>query len=83
MWPTESATVWREVSQAILNMDWEKASEAKRRIEEKERELQREWKSRGEVWVPKHFSVAHAKDNEWDCWPLEHSVPLAPISVPP
>ncbi|XP_064964143.1 oxysterol-binding protein-related protein 4C-like isoform X4 [Musa acuminata AAA Group] len=83
LWPTESATVWREVSQAILNMDWEKASEAKRRIEEKERELQREWKSRGEVWVPKHFSVAHAKDNEWDCWPLEHSVPLAPISVPP
>ncbi|URE02494.1 Oxysterol-binding protein [Musa troglodytarum] len=83
LWPTESATVWREVSQAILNMDWEKASEAKRRIEEKGRELHREWKSRGEVWVPKHFSVAHTKDNEWDCCPLEHSVPLAPIAVPP
>ncbi|EMS54727.1 hypothetical protein TRIUR3_16027 [Triticum urartu] len=31
---TESAVVWSEVSEAILAKDWEKASEAKRKVEE-------------------------------------------------
>ncbi|URE40147.1 Oxysterol-binding protein [Musa troglodytarum] len=83
MWPTESATVWSEVSQAILNKEWGKASAAKQNVEEKQRKLQRERKSSGELWVPKHFTVTHTKDNEWDCSPLEQSVPPAPIIVPP
>lgn len=83
MWPTESATVWSEVSQAILNKEWGKASAAKQIIEEKQRKLQRERKSSGELWVPKHFTVTHTKENEWDCSPLEQSVAPAPIIVPP
>ncbi|WOL19772.1 oxysterol-binding protein-related protein 4C isoform X1 [Canna indica] len=82
LWPTESAKIWSEVTHAILHKDWGKASEAKKRIEEKERKLQRERTAKGELWVPKHFSVTRTKDNEWDCWPLAHSVPPAPIIVP-
>lgn len=84
VWPTESARVWGEVSRSILNKDWGKASEAKRRIEEEERKRQREReRNGGQIWVPKHFSVAHTKDDGWECWPLEQLVPPAPIIVPP
>ncbi|KAF6147547.1 hypothetical protein GIB67_008165 [Kingdonia uniflora] len=42
LWTTESAVVWGELSESILSKDWDKAREAKRAVEEKERELQRE-----------------------------------------
>ncbi|XP_020089734.1 oxysterol-binding protein-related protein 4C-like isoform X2 [Ananas comosus] len=80
---TESAVVWGEVSQAILNKDWERAFQAKRSIEERERKKQRERKSMGEVWIPKHFSLSHTKEGQWECWPLKQAVPPAPIVVPP
>ncbi|XP_042440726.1 oxysterol-binding protein-related protein 4C-like [Zingiber officinale] len=84
VWPTESARVWGEVSRSILNKDWGKASEAKRRIEEEERKRRREREMNGDhVWVAKHFSVARTKDEGWECWPLEQLVPPAPIIVPP
>ncbi|XP_073010495.1 oxysterol-binding protein-related protein 4C-like isoform X1 [Typha latifolia] len=81
--PTESAVVWGEVSQAILNKEWERAWQAKRIIEERERKLQRERKSKCEVWTPKHFTLTHVKEGEWECWPLEKFVPQAPITVTP
>ncbi|KAF5749386.1 oxysterol-binding protein-related protein 4B [Tripterygium wilfordii] len=82
VWPSESAVVWSEVSQGILSKDWEKAREAKKTVEEKQRELLRERASRGETWVPKHFTVTYTKEGGWDCSPIQNSVPPAPISVP-
>lgn len=79
---SESAIVWGEVSRGILNKSWEKASEAKSSIEEKERELVRQRKSKGENWIPKHFTLSYTKDTEWDCLPIQTWVPPAPIIVP-
>ncbi|XP_041019159.1 oxysterol-binding protein-related protein 4B-like isoform X1 [Juglans microcarpa x Juglans regia] len=82
LWPSESAVVWSEVSQCILSKDWEKAREAKRTVEEKQRQLLRERGSIGESWVPKHFTVSHSKENGWDCSPIQKRVPPGPIVVP-
>ncbi|KAM1067463.1 hypothetical protein FF1_022705 [Malus domestica] len=83
VWPSESAAVWGLLSQAIIGKDWGKAREAKKAVEEKHRELLRERESRGETWIPKHFTVTHSKEGcGWDCSPIQQLVPLAPISVP-
>lgn len=74
--------VWGEVSQGIMNKDWEKAKAAKTAIEEKEREGLRERKSRGETWVPKHFKLFSGKEGGWDCLPIQDLVPPAPIALP-
>ncbi|KAL6900767.1 hypothetical protein ACP4OV_005443 [Aristida adscensionis] len=79
--PTESAVVWGEVSDAILSKDWERARQAKRRVEDEARRLAKEREERGEVWTPKHFSLSQTKNGDWECWPLEESVPRAPITV--
>lgn len=79
---SESAMVWSEVSHGILGKDWEKARKAKRNVEQMQRELQKERDSRGEKWLPKHFTVTHSKENGWDCSPIESQVPPAPIVVP-
>ncbi|KAK9097737.1 hypothetical protein Syun_024782 [Stephania yunnanensis] len=76
---SESAVVWGEVSQSILKKEWEKASKAKKAIEEKQRKDGRERKSRGETWVPKHFNLTHTKEEGWDCTPKAKCVPPAPI----
>lgn len=75
--------VWGEVSQAIMEKDWEKAREAKRKIEERQRALARERKEEQLVWMPKHFSVSQTKEGQWECSPLNKSVPQAPITVLP
>lgn len=80
--PSESALVWGEVSEAILAKDWEKASEAKRRVEDTARKLEKERNEKGEVWMPKHFSLSQDKNGSWECWPLDKSVRPAPIIVP-
>ena len=82
MRPSESTVVWSEVSQGIMSKDWVKAGEEKKVVEEKQRELLRERKSKSETWVPKHFIVSHSKENGWDCSPIEQVVPPAPIVVP-
>ncbi|XP_024033841.1 oxysterol-binding protein-related protein 4B isoform X2 [Citrus clementina] len=82
MWPSESAAVWSEVSQYIMRQDWEKASEAKKAVEEKQRKLLRERESAGETWVPKHFTVTCNKERGWDCSSIKKVVPPAPIVVP-
>lgn len=82
VWPSESAAVWSEVSQYIMRQDWEKASEAKKAVEEKQRKLLRERESAGETWVPRHFSVSCNRESGWDCSPIEKVVPPAPIVVP-
>ena len=81
MWPTESAVIWGEVSQAILSKDWEKAREAKKAVEERQRELLRERESKGETWVPKHFTLSQTREGdwEWDCLPIQKRVPASPI----
>lgn len=80
--PSESTVVWSEVSEAILKKDWEKARQAKRRVEDRARKLDKERNERGEVWMPKHFSLSQDKHGNWECWPLEKSVAPAPIIVP-
>ncbi|KAM7477770.1 hypothetical protein LguiA_025983 [Lonicera macranthoides] len=79
---SESAIVWGEVSRGILTKSWEKASEAKTSIEETERELVRQRKSKGENWIPKHFTLSYTKDTGWECLPIQTWVPPAPIIVP-
>ncbi|KAI3447321.1 hypothetical protein Pfo_003986 [Paulownia fortunei] len=78
---SESSVVWGEVSQAILQKSWEEAREAKTCIEERQRELARERKSKEEDWIPKHFTVSHSKESGWDCLPNNKLVPPAPIVV--
>ncbi|GMN62073.1 hypothetical protein TIFTF001_031165 [Ficus carica] len=70
------------VNEGILSKDWGKAREAKKAVEERQRELLRERKSRGETWVPKHFIVSCTNKDGWDCSPIEKIVPPAPIVVP-
>ncbi|KAK7281166.1 hypothetical protein RIF29_08902 [Crotalaria pallida] len=79
VWPTESAYVWNELSQAILSKNWEKAKEAKQIVEEGQRELLRERESKGETWTPKHFIVSYSKEGGWDCSPIHNLVSDAPI----
>lgn len=80
--PSESAVIWAEVSRGILSKNWEKAREAKTAIEVRERELARDRESRGENWVPKHFTVSYSKENGWECSPNQKWVPPAPVVVP-
>nr|KYP62286.1 Oxysterol-binding protein-related protein 8 [Cajanus cajan] len=80
VWPTESANVWGELSQAIMSQDWEKARDAKQKVEEKQRELVNERESKGETWISKHFVVSNNKEG-WECSPIHKSVPAAPIIV--
>lgn len=82
VWPSESAVVWGEVNEGILTGDWEKATEAKRAVEENQRELLKERKSKGETWIPKHFVVSYNKEDGWDCSPTEKIISPAPIVVP-
>ncbi|XP_057980816.1 oxysterol-binding protein-related protein 4C-like [Malania oleifera] len=82
VWPSESVVVWGEVNRGILSKDWEKAREAKKAIEERERKLLRERESNGETWAPKHFTVSHIEKGGWDCSPIQNSVPPAPIVAP-
>ncbi|KAK8697559.1 hypothetical protein V6N13_113701 [Hibiscus sabdariffa] len=65
-----------------MRHEWEKAKEAKNAVEEKQRELLRERESRGESWVPQHFTVTRTKDGGWECCPKQQWVPPAPIVVP-
>lgn len=80
--PSESTVVWGELSQAILSINWDKAKQAKTVVEERERELARERKSKSEIWVPKHFTISYSKESGWDPTPNEKWVPPAPIIVP-
>ncbi|KAL0315978.1 UNVERIFIED_CONTAM: Oxysterol-binding protein-related protein 4B [Sesamum radiatum] len=61
---TESAVVWGEVNQGILQKSWDKAREAKTCIEERQRQVAREKTSREDEWSPKHFIVSHSK-GDW------------------
>lgn len=79
VWPTESAFVWSELSQAILNKDWEKAREAKQVVEERQKKLSRERETKGLSWTPKNFVVSYSKEGGWDCSPILGLVPAAPI----
>ncbi|XP_024005212.1 oxysterol-binding protein-related protein 4B isoform X1 [Eutrema salsugineum] len=74
---TESAMVWSEVSEGILKKDWERAREAKKAVEEKQRESLKEREASGESWIPKYFSVV----KDWDCIPRQHVVPRAPLVI--
>ncbi|PNY03438.1 oxysterol-binding protein, partial [Trifolium pratense] len=79
VWPTESIHIWSELSQSIVNKDWEKAKEAKQVVEERQRELKKEREAKGENWIPKHFVVSYNKEVGWNCSPIHNCVSAAPI----
>lgn len=77
---SESIMVWNELSEKILKNDWERAKEAKKAVEEKQRESLKQREASGESWVSKHFLVV--KDGkDWDCSPLQPMVPRAPLVI--
>ena len=80
MWPTESAYVWSQLSKAIISKDWDNAKEAKKAVEERQREILKERESKGQIWIPKHFKATHNKEGGWDCSPIQKWVPSAPIT---
>ncbi|KAL2928841.1 Oxysterol-binding protein-related protein 4B, partial [Bienertia sinuspersici] len=82
VWQSESALVWAEVSKSIISKDWDKASKAKRDLEEKERKLVKQRKSLGEEWVPKHFYLSYNPEFGWGCSPKQKIVQPGPISFP-
>ncbi|KAI3803167.1 hypothetical protein L1987_31316 [Smallanthus sonchifolius] len=85
LWASESAVVWAKVNEGILNKKWDKANDAKIAIEEKEREVARNRKLKGETWVPKHFILSGCKeigDWDWEVKPRNIRLPPAPIIVP-
>ncbi|KAH9306840.1 hypothetical protein KI387_011244, partial [Taxus chinensis] len=77
--PSESALVWSEVSEGILQGDWNRAAEAKRRVEEEQRNLRKQRENEGGTWSPKHFI---RKGDGWDYLHTPRFVPYAPIIVP-
>lgn len=81
VWQTESALIWSELTQAIINKDWDKAREAKQGVEERQRKMLRERESIGEGWTPKNFLVSYSNESglECDCSPIHKWVPAAPI----
>ncbi|KAI3715271.1 hypothetical protein L6452_22246 [Arctium lappa] len=88
LWASESAVLWGKVNEGILNKFWDKAKDAKTTIEDRERELVRNRKSKGEAWVPNHFVLSNCKKEtgesewEWEVKPKHTKVPPAPIIVP-
>ncbi|KAI3814745.1 hypothetical protein L1987_14389 [Smallanthus sonchifolius] len=82
---SESAVIWAKVNEGILSKSWDKANEAKTSTEEKERELVRSRKLKGETWVPKHFVLSGSKETGewvWEVKPKNVKVTAAPIVVP-
>ncbi|XP_021723467.1 oxysterol-binding protein-related protein 4C-like [Chenopodium quinoa] len=82
VWQSESGVIWGEVSKGILSKEWDKAREAKRTVEERERELLKQRKSVGEDWFPKHFDLSYSPEFGWECTPKEKTIPPAPIIFP-
>lgn len=74
--------VWAEVSKGIVTKEWEKARDAKRHLEDKERELLKQRKSKGENWVPKHFHLSYTPEHGWCCSPKHKTIPPAPVIFP-
>lgn len=82
LWTSESAVIWGKINENILNKSWDKANGAKTATEEKERELVRRRKSKGEAWVPKHFVLSDCRESgEWEVKPKNINIPPAPIVV--
>lgn len=78
--PTESSLVWSALNESILRKHWTMAKEAKKMVEEKERNLAQERESKGIVWSPKYFSKT--EEGGWHWLHNGQSVPTAPIVVP-
>lgn len=74
---TESAVVWSEVSESIMRGDWNKAREAKRCVEEKQRK-------EGAQWQAKYFTISssHRDSGEWVYLYRPQCIPPAPIIMP-
>lgn len=65
----------------IVRKEWEAARQYKNEIEERQRDLAKQRKLEGKVWLPKHFVEVDGED----CWQWRHigkAVPRAPLVVP-
>ena len=77
--PMESVNVWSDVTTNMLNGDWESAREAKCKMEEAQRVLQKQRQASGTVWSPKYFAATKDGGWEWQCG--GQSVASAPLVV--
>jgi hypothetical protein len=73
----ESVLVWRKLTEALWNLDWEAAREAKVEVEENQRALRRKESEDGESWEPKYFTKTIHDEWEWNR--KGHPVPESPI----
>ena len=64
LWATESAMIWANSNEGILNKLWNKINNVKTSIEEQEREVARSRKSKGETYIPKHFVLSDCKETD-------------------
>lgn len=56
--PNESRKIWAPVTEAILNKQYNAATEAKTEIEERQRQKAAERKARNVEWSPRFFTAA-------------------------
>lgn len=77
--PGESVNVWADVTTNMLNGDCESAREAKRKVEDAQRALQKQRLFSGTVWSPKYFTADKNGGWEWHC--AGRSVASAPLVV--
>jgi hypothetical protein len=75
----ESVNVWSDLTTSMLDGDWESAREAKRKVEENQRALQKQRLSSGTVWSAKYFTAT--KDGGWEWYCAGQSVASAPLVV--
>lgn len=78
---TESLMVWGPVMGGILRKEWEVGRQKKIEIEERQRDLAKQRKLEGKVWLSKHF-VESGGEDRWQWRHIGEAVPLAPLVVP-
>lgn len=54
--PNESRRLWKEVTDAIVNKQYNEATRVKQEIEERQREKAAERKAKSEEWTPRFFT---------------------------
>jgi len=64
--PNSSIAIWREVGEALVKGDMEKADTAKTEVEEKQREIR---KQRETEFVPRYFSIG--SEDGWEFWSVK------------
>jgi len=77
--PKESVVIWSDLTESVMNKQWDNARDAKRNVEEAERNVRKARLVERSIWSPKYFVAAG--DGNW-VWKEEgQPVPHAPLVV--